>query len=210
MLLMSIVCWWCIVVGFFNTALRARGYSYTRTPVKTSLFYLSACVITIGIFAPMHMSWQPLTPLGSIPFIAIIGTLIFLDRYIATTFPSADVQLMRNASMAKYTDILLQQLLIFLLFVSVQDMSTTMLWTVSMFTGIFGLLHAPVFFIMPRHIAWTFFIASCAGGIIFATLYSTQFHSAPYITFAIHALFYSTLRACEHNSDSWVRYMERD
>ncbi len=210
MLTLFISLWWSVVVGFFNTVLRKRGYTYGGTPRKTIAFYVLATAITLALFAPMTLAWAfvdiySLLALGGILFFAGV-----IDWEIAWSFPKNDWAWVWNSSLVKYADILFQQLMIFLLFVSVQGVLDSALEQILLFASIFTVLHLPVFVVMPRTIAWTFLIASICGGILFPFLYIYSTFTAPFIAFSVHVLFYSVLRAFEHHSDMWVHYLEQD
>lgn len=210
MLTLFISLWWSVLVGFFNTVLRGKGFTYGGTPKKTAGFYCVAIALSLALFAPMTLDWAFIEPYSMLALIVILLCAGAIDWEIAWSFPKEDWQWVWNSSLVKYTDILFQQLMIFLLFSSIAFTFDDALWQTLLFASIFIVLHLPVFVIMPRPIAWTFLIASICGGILFPYLYIYSAFTAPFICFAVHTLFYSVLRAFEHHSDMWIHYIEQD
>ena len=210
MLVACIVLWWCALVGVFNTLLRQRGFTYGGTPRKTALFYLCSTALTLALFAPMSFVWAFVDPLKLLILIPILVVIAFIDWEIAQTYPGADRTWVWHGTLVKYTDIFFQQLLVCLLFTSIATQYEYASGQITVFAIIFVAIHLPVFVVMPRTIAWTFLLASVCGGILFPLLYIYTPTSAAFSTFALHTLFYTVLRAFEHHSDMWVKYIERD
>ncbi len=210
MVIVSLVVWWCFVVGIFNTLFRALGFTYGGTAQRTALFYLWATALTLILYAPMVFSWEFISPFNMLILSIILGCIAVLDWEIAQTFSSRLRVWVWNTCCAKYADILFQQLMIFLLITSISTLFPEPERQVTLFASIFILLHIPVFFIMPYPISWVFLIASMVGGFLFPTLFLVTPTTAPFAAFAVHALFYSVLRAFEHHSDVWVKYMKKD
>lgn len=210
MLIACIVLWWCALVGTFNTLLRRCGFTYGGTPRKTALFYLSSAALTLALFAPMSFAWSFIDPFKMLILVPILAVIAFMDWEIAQTYPAQDRTWVWHSTYVKYTDIFFQQLLIFLLFTSIASQLENTSGQIVLFASIFTALHLPVFFVMPRTIAWTFFLASLCGGVLFPLLYIYTPTSAAFTAFALHTLFYTVLRAFEHHSDMWVKYVEQD
>jgi uncharacterized membrane protein len=210
MLIVFTVLWWSILIGGFNTILRARGFTYGGTPRKTALFYILSIALTLVVFAPLSLSWSFVEPLHILILAAILAVIAGIDWEIAQTYAPQDCAWVWNSTLVKYTDVLFQQLLIFLLFTSCAAYVGTGAEVIALFASIFCALHLPVFFAMPRTIAWTFFLASLCGGTLFPILFIYTPMTAPFVAFSIHTLFYSILRAFEHHSDMWVSFIERD
>lgn len=210
MLIVLTVLWWSILIGGFNTIVRAHGFTYGGTPRKTALFYFCCTALTLALFAPMSFAWSFVEPLKLLILIPTLSIIAFIDWEIAQTYPPADRTWVWYGTLVKYTDIFFQQLLVFLLFTSIAAHYEYASAHVAVFAIIFTMIHLPVFVVMPRTIAWTFLLASLCGGILFPLLYIYTPTSAAFSAFALHTLFYTVLRAFEHHSDMWVKYIERD
>lgn len=210
MLIVFTTLWWSILIGGFNTVLRKHGFTYGGTPRKTALFYILSTALTLVVFAPLSLSWSFVAPLHMLILAAILAVIAGIDWEIAHTYSEQDRHWVWNSTLVKYSDILFQQLLIFLLFMSCSAYVGTGTEGIALFASIFSALHLPVFFTMPRTIAWTFFLASLCGGILFPVLFIYTPLTAPFVAFSVHALFYSILRVFEHHSDMWVTFIEKD
>lgn len=210
MFILFALVWWSVIVGVFNGILRNKGCTYGGTPLYSSLFYILSTALTLFAFAPVSLYWGFFNTNYTYILVALAIGITSLDWYISMRYAKKDQTWVRNSTFVKYTDIVFQQLMIFIIFVSITKIVENTGEQISFFVLIFTMLHVPVFFVMPRTIAWTFFLASIGGAFIFATLFALIPDVAPYITLAIHTLFYSVLRTFNHNSDVWAHHIGND
>ncbi len=190
--------------------MRGRGYTYGGTPVRTGLFYGMSIVLTVLVFAPMSFGWHFFNPLHALILAVLYVGISYGDWKITQRYPEKDRAWVWNSTRVKYTDILFQQLVIFLFFVSITFYCESILSQVALFAVIFSILHLPVFLVMPKTIAWVFFLASVFAGVLFPLLFIFLPHLGPYITIVLHILFYSALRILRHDSDVWAQFIEKD
>lgn len=211
MWLFFIIVDWILVVGFYNHYLRKKGYSYGFNPVFTVLYYVLNAALAVIIVSCLGgvassdvstLSQQILVTLG------VMAVVIYpLDCLILRKYSLPLRKRLSSSVIAKYSDILLQQCLLFLIFTLFTVWGASLYWIVPVFL----LLHLPLVYFMPTQIATTFILASVGGGLIFATSYAFFGYYAFVVSAAIHAFFYSVLRfSTEDLGKKWTALLLND
>lgn len=199
------VIYWLGLMSFLSLVLKPMGVNAHETPYAlASYFFISGC-IGLKLFFPIKSLGYIKNTKTQLVLIFLSSLIFIFVGYIAKDFfilkDETRESLLRiglvfplfetSITIAKIADIFFQQSLILSLVLYLKEKSNSKRVTVGLFSGIFLIIHLPLFYLFGW-IALYFIVPSIFAGAIFSTLILRSSIGLLY-SFLLHQFFYIAL-----------------